>query len=204
MTHALLLVCGIVCANALGSVAGLTAAARCGVPMTLSRGAGLWVLIGATACECLAFSMRHAGGSVLLVPAFASVIAGAACDAACGYVFDAVTLPALALLLGIAAGFHALVPCVAGIGLAGGSMMLLHVVTRGRGLGLGDVKLAACIGAGAGAARALTALGAAFVLGAACAAVLLVCKRAGRRSEMRFAPYLAAGMLVAVSSGVVL
>ncbi|MDQ6943875.1 MAG: prepilin peptidase, partial [Candidatus Eremiobacteraeota bacterium] len=79
----------------------------------------------------------------------------------------------------------------------GGSLLTLHVLTRGRGLGLGDVKLGTAIGAGFGPAAGLVALGAAFVLGGAFASWLLLTGRARRGDAIRFGPFLAAGTVAA-------
>ena len=79
----------------------------------------------------------------------------------------------------------------------GGALLALHLLTRGRGLGLGDVKLGTAIGAGFGPAAGLIALGAAFVLGGAYASWLLLTRRAQRGDAVRFGPFLAAGTLAA-------
>lgn len=81
-------------------------------------------------------------------------------------------------------------------------MCALYALTHGRGLGLGDAKLACCIGAATGAANGLESLGTAFVLGGTYAAYLLASKRACRKDELRFAPYLAAGLAAVALHGV--
>ena len=117
-------------------------------------------------------------------------------DAQTGYVFDSVTIPSLAALLCIAALTGTLGVALGGAACAGGALTFLWVITRGRGIGGGDVKLACCIGAAAGVTGALTALFLAFVAGGAYAAFLLFTRRAERGAEMRFAPYLAASLAV--------
>ncbi len=124
----------------------------------------------------------------------AAVTVCAATDIATGYVFDTVTFPAVAVSLLIAASFHQLSTALVGAATAGGGMGALYALTRGRGLGFGDVKLACCIGAGIGNSNALLSIGAAFVLGGVYAAYLLAMKRGSRGDELRFAPYMAAGM----------
>lgn len=124
-------------------------------------------------------------------------------DISTGYVFDAFVIPAFAVALVAAIaerhGWFAAAGCAAG----GGALLLLFAVTRGRGLGLGDVKLAACAGTALGAAGVLTALQIAFISGGAAATVLLLARRAGPRTAMPFAPFIAAGTLfvAAVSGG---
>jgi prepilin signal peptidase PulO-like enzyme (type II secretory pathway) len=194
--------CAVIGVNSLFAAAGLVAAMRYGISATLSRGVGLAMLVSATVVEFAVLSLRtNDTGTGLLVLAFGAVAAGAACDAACGYVFDTITLPCLGAMLLYAAITQSVGPFIAGAAIAGGSLALLHALTRGRGLGLGDVKLACCIGGGAGLAAGIEALGIAFVLGGVYAAYLLVTKRGQRGDELRFAPYMAAGMALAVLAG---
>lgn len=133
---------------------------------------------------------------MILLTGLSSVAVCAATDAACGYIFDIVTLPALAILLTLAAAAGEAFAAIAGALAASGTLALLYAATRGRGLGLGDVKLACCIGAALGAFDAMRALGIAFVAGGCYAAVLLLFRRASRGDAIRFAPYLAAGTAV--------
>ncbi len=79
----------------------------------------------------------------------------------------------------------------------GGALLALHLLTGGRGLGLGDVKLGTAIGIGFGPIAGLLALGTAFVLGGAYAGWLLLARRARRGDAVRFGPFLAAGTLLA-------
>jgi prepilin signal peptidase PulO-like enzyme (type II secretory pathway) len=191
-----------ICVNAVFATAGLAAAARYGIRVNLAQGPGLFVLVGSTVAELAALTWRGYDASTgLLVLAFGAVAAGAACDAASGYVFDVITLPCLGILLACAAITHAFVQVSLGATVAGGSLALLYALTRGRGLGLGDVKLACCIGAGAGVMGGIEALGIAFTLGGAYAAYVLLTKRGERGDEMRFAPYMAAGMALALAFG---
>jgi len=73
----------------------------------------------------------------------------------------------------------------------------MWMLSRGRAIGLGDVKFAACIGAALGSLQGELALGVAFVLGGTYAAVALV--RGSRRDASTcFAPYLAAASFAVV------
>lgn len=110
-----------------------------------------------------------------------------------GLILDIVTFPALGLLL-LCAGSalpHALSGCVLGAGAIG----LILLSTAGRGIGFGDLKLAACIGAAFGFFGGAYAIGLAFVFGAVHGSFLLATKRASGKTALRFAPYLAAGVL---------
>ena len=116
-------------------------------------------------------------------------------DARTGYIPNAITRPtALAALLLAGAGGRG-AAAVEGALAAGGALLALHLLTRGRGLGLGDVKLAAAIGLGFGPGAGLAALGTAFVLGGAYASWLLASRRARRGDTISFGPFLAGGTL---------
>jgi leader peptidase (prepilin peptidase)/N-methyltransferase len=119
--------------------------------------------------------------------------------------------PASLLLLGVAAPFvaggsgrfiHALIGMAAAIGFFG--LLLLVSPT---GIGLGDVKLAGPLGAylgWLGAAAFVTGLLAAWLLAALTAIGLLLARRATRKSEIPFGPFLIAATLgVVLASGFV-
>lgn len=201
MTQAGLVACFAVCINCCFAAAGLAAAKKYGVRLTLCSGPGAAVIMAGTVVEMMVLLAHVSAVSPMLVVAFGAVVSGAACDAGCGFVFDAITLPCIGILAGIAVAAQAFPPFAWGVLACGGSLGALYLLTRGRGLGLGDAKLACCIGGATGAASGLESLGAAFVLGGAYAAYLLASKRAGRRDELRFAPYLAAGMAAVVLHG---
>lgn len=203
MTAPMLLFAVIVCVNCCYAAAALAAAARYGIRLSLRRGAGVWVLCAGTLCETYALAVHDLSerSIVMLVAAFGAVTVAAASDAACGYVFDAVTVPCCICMAVTAAFTHAMMPFVLGVAAAGGALFLLYAVTMGRGIGLGDVKLACCIGGAAGASAGIAALGIAFVAGGAYAAALLAARKAGRRHEMPFAPYLAGGLIAVTLAG---
>lgn len=77
-------------------------------------------------------------------------------------------------------------------------MLALYGITSGRGLGLGDVKLAVVIGAAMGIERGLTALALAFVVGAIVGGLGLALGYFERRTRIAFAPYLTLGVLTLV------
>ena len=80
----------------------------------------------------------------------------------------------------------------------------LWLVTGGRGMGLGDVKLAPVLGATLGwigIGSALVGLFAAFMIGAVVGVGLMVARRAGRRSALPFGPFLLAGAAVGLVAG---
>lgn len=202
MSGIALAACVAVCVNCGYAAAGLAAARRYSVDLSLTRGWGTSLLVAGTAIEVTAIALGVRASAVpVVIVSFGAVVAAAACDAECGYVFDAITLPCMAALAAIAAMQHQLPAFAFGAAVSGGSLLALYALTLGRGLGFGDVKLACCIGAGAGAANGISAIGIAFVLGAAYAVFLLASKRAQRGGELRFAPYLAAGMAAVLLRG---
>ncbi|MEI6362929.1 MAG: prepilin peptidase [Actinomycetes bacterium] len=80
----------------------------------------------------------------------------------------------------------------------------LWLLTGGRGMGFGDVKLAPVLGATLGwigVGAALVGLLAAFVLGGLVGIVLLASGRAGRKAKLPFGPFLLIGALVGLFIG---
>lgn len=80
----------------------------------------------------------------------------------------------------------------------------LWFVSGGRGMGFGDVKLAPVLGATlgwVGVAAAGVGLFSAFLLGALVGVVLLLTRRAGRRSAIPFGPFLLVGAFLGLVAG---
>jgi leader peptidase (prepilin peptidase)/N-methyltransferase len=80
----------------------------------------------------------------------------------------------------------------------------LWFFTGGRGMGMGDVKLAPVLGGTLGwiaVGSALVGLLAAFVLGGLVGAALLIGRRAGRGTQIPFGPYLLMGAAVGLLLG---
>lgn len=202
MIETVLLICVACALNCAYATAGLWAAVRCGIELRLRAGPGCAILLCGTTIEAFALALSHDGTMrAAMLVAFGAVITAAACDAACGYVFDAITLPCIAMMLAVSLISQTIGACALGAIAAGGCLFALYAITRGRGLGLGDVKLACCIGAAAGALGGVEALGIAFVLGGMWAAFLLLTRRERLGAEIRFAPYLAAGMALIMIHG---
>jgi leader peptidase (prepilin peptidase)/N-methyltransferase len=143
----------------------------------------------AAACRPLALAPI----AVLAIVSVAAVV-----DARTGLIFDPLTLALIGFAL-LAAGVQGtLGDALIGGGATGGALLALFVVTAGRGIGLGDVKLAGGIGAGFGLAPGCTALGLAFTFGGAYGAWLLVQRKATRGSAIRFGPFIATGTYIAL------
>ncbi len=86
--------------------------------------------------------------------------------------------------------------------LAALSLLILHLVTRGRGMGLGDVKLALFIGTVIGLTNAIVWLFVSFFVGGVFGAILIVLKKANLKQKLPFAPFLIIGFLVVIFLGV--
>jgi leader peptidase (prepilin peptidase)/N-methyltransferase len=85
--------------------------------------------------------------------------------------------------------------------------MTMLLLSRGRGIGLGDVKLSPVIGAVLGwFSLDIVVLGlvAAFTMGGLWAIVLLVSRRVTRHSAIAFGPFMIVGLGVGVASGLAL
>ncbi len=114
-----------------------------------------------------------------------------------------VTLIGLALA-GLLSGEWPIVPA-----LIGALAWLLVVglpwlVSGGRGMGMGDVKLAPVLGATLGwvaLASAIVGLLAGFILGAIVGIALMAIGRAGRRTALAFGPFLLIGALIGLLAG---
>ncbi|MHB8145176.1 MAG: prepilin peptidase [Vulcanimicrobiaceae bacterium] len=196
MTAALL--CAVIppFVTALFAVVACSAARRHGLDAGFTRRGALAALLLSAFVQ--AACMRTAGvlaGTALTLTLSACTVA-AVTDVSTGYVFDRVTFPALAATLACSAFEGSLAHALLGIAVAAGALVALYALTMGRGLGLGDVKLGACIGAGLGTLDAALALGTAFVIGGIYGTYLLATRRAFRGDALRFAPYLAAGVAI--------
>lgn len=158
----------------------------------IAIGGGVTVMRG-----WLAF--RGLGGlDTSIVLAIAAV--AAITDLECGYVFDRVLLAGGALLVVAEAARGGIVESVAG-GMAGAlALAVPWALSRARGMGLGDVKLAGILGCGLGPYGALRTLWFAFAIGAMAASALLVTGRRSRGEALPFAPFLALGAVLSVGS----
>lgn len=92
-------------------------------------------------------------------------------------------------------GWPTLANLAIGLLAAGGFFFLLALLTRGA-MGLGDVKLAAAIGALVGWPTMVAALFLGIVTGGVAALWLLLTHRAGRKDYFAYGPYLALGAWV--------
>lgn len=97
-------------------------------------------------------------------------------------------------LLGLAAAL------LLGAGIAG-FFLLLIFLTRGRAMGLGDVKLGFLLGLALGFPAALVGLALAFLTGALASVMLILASKKGLKETIPFGPFLALGGLVGLFYG---
>lgn len=179
-------------ASALGAFATI-ARAQSNV-VTLFRPTVVLLTLG-TLAIIVAGEERGTPVTLGIVFMLACAIVCAASDLATGLIFDRVTAVSALMILAMSFVGHTENASAAGVGVCGGSLLALHAATRRRGIGLGDVKLGAVIGAGCSGVPAVGAIGAAFVAGALWALPVLVLKRAKPGDRVAFAPFLAMGAL---------
>ena len=85
--------------------------------------------------------------------------------------------------------------------LIGGFFMALIIVTKGKGMGGGDVKLGAFIGLGLGFPYSLVALMLAFLTGAILSIILIILGKKHFGQTIPFGPFLVLGSLIALYWG---
>jgi len=115
---------------------------------------------------------------------------------------DAITLPGIVIgvAASVAAARIAWLDSVVGVLLGGGVFVVIILVSRG-GMGGGDLKLGAMLGAFLGWPALLVALFVAVMLGGISAVGLLLSGRLARKDAIPFGPFLALGGVVALFWG---
>lgn len=133
-----------------------------------------------------------------------AVVAGAGAgvagvvDARTGSIFDPLTIALMLASFALGALNGSVTDGLCGAVALGGALFLLHAISCGRGLGLGDVKLGAALGMALGLSTGTIALALAFVFGGGYGAWLLASRRARPGTPIRFGPFIAAGTFAAL------
>lgn len=83
-------------------------------------------------------------------------------------------------------------------------LISIHLLTRGHGMGLGDVKFAVFGGMITGVNLFLVWLFVSFLTGGATGIILILAKKAGLKDKIAFGPFLVVGLIVTVLYGNVL
>ena len=113
-----------------------------------------------------------------------------------GIIPDIITIPAVVIGLAISWATIGFFPALWGALAFGGILFLVVVLSRG-GMGGGDVKLAAVIGAFTGIPGAIITLLLSSFLGAVFGITLMALGKAGRKTPVKFGPFLAIGAYTA-------
>jgi len=80
-------------------------------------------------------------------------------------------------------------------------ILFLFLITKGNGMGFGDVKLSFIIGFLLGLKGGLVALYLGFIVGALGGVILILLKRKGLKSKIAFGPFLVIGMIIVMIWG---
>jgi leader peptidase (prepilin peptidase)/N-methyltransferase len=172
----------------------------CGMPISWR-----YPIVEAVTAAALVVSYAAFGPSAgfliacVLLPA---LIAMTAIDLQHQMIPDAITLPGIpvGLVINLATGRLSWLDSGIGILLGGGLFLVIILASRG-GMGGGDMKLGAMLGAFLGWKALLFALFVAIVLGGAIGAVLLATGVRGRKDPIPFGPFLAVGGVMALFWG---
>jgi len=85
--------------------------------------------------------------------------------------------------------------------IASGFFLSIFLISRGKWMGFGDVKLAILLGLVLGFPNILVALFLSFFFGAIIGIILMSLKKKGLKSEVPFGPFLIAGTIIALFWG---
>ena len=146
----------------------------------------------------LGWGLPLAAGLILV----AALIAITAIDLDCQLIPDVISLPGIVVgfVLSLVSGRPGWLDSLVGILLGGGLFFLIIVASRG-GMGGGDMKLGAMLGAFLGWKLTLVAVMLAVLGGGVVAIVLLALRRKGRKDAVPFGPFLALGGAVSLFWG---
>lgn len=111
---------------------------------------------------------------------------------------NVITYPAivLALAAGLLMPDAEILNALGGGALAGGILLLPSLITRGAGMGMGDVKLATFVGLALGLQLAVGALVLTAVAGGVVSVLLMALRLRGRGDPIPYAPFISAGAVV--------
>jgi leader peptidase (prepilin peptidase) / N-methyltransferase len=150
-----------------------------------------------------AFAISHSVADFLVNAAFLSaLIAITAIDLRHQIIPDVITLPGIAVgfVASVAPGRVSWLDSLIGIAIGGGIFLVIILASRG-GMGGGDMKLGAMLGAFLGWQLGLLALLLGILSGGAVAVALLLLGRKGRKEAIPFGPFLALGGCMALLWG---
>lgn len=170
--------------------------------------------------------LMHHGGTVTLAGAIESfgllaLFVLAVIDARRGIVPDQITIPAIVILVigrlaatvviaseqpsAVSAAISAMsvlgMFLIVSVVLGAGFFWLQRLVSRGRWVGDGDIRVGALMGALFWPSHLVIALAASYIIGGTIAAALLLTRRVERRSRIPLVPFLFLGSILAIFFG---
>jgi prepilin signal peptidase PulO-like enzyme (type II secretory pathway) len=175
--------------------------ARAGLPRCTNAGAT--PAIAATICGAVLLSFALAGRD-LTWPGAAVVSCASVCaatDLKLGFIFDRVLLASLTAIVATTWNMGRLTDGALAATVCAGAILIPFGLSRGRGMGFGDVKFAGTAALALGLNASFDALWIACVSGGSVAALALVTGRAHPRSRMPFGAFLALGACAALFAG---
>lgn len=165
-------------------------------PLVEAVTAGMFLLIGSQTVPDLALLIRDCLFAVFLLIIFVY-------DGRYGYILDRFSIPGMvvALVMNMVFGFVPIGSMLLGAGVLGGFFLLQFVISKGRWIGGGDVRMGVMMGLMLGFGPALLAGFIGYVLGAAVGVVLILRGERQASSSIPFGTFLGIGTFVAMLWG---
>ena len=150
-------------------------------------------------------ALAERGLTIDLIPALllvAGLVAITGIDLDHQLIPDVISIPGIVVGLAVSTltGRPGWLDSLVGVVIGGGIFLLIIVASRG-GMGGGDMKLGAMLGAFLGWKLVLVAILIAILAGGVFAIVVLLLRRKGRRDAVQFGPFLALGGVVSLFWG---
>ena len=132
------------------------------------------------------------------------IIICAGTDLNTGLILNSVTFPGVAIGIALSFFVPGMTPLgsLVGVLVSGGVVWLMFAVTRGRGMGGGDVKFMAMVGAFLGWDRGLLTLFLGALIGSVVGIARIALGKQERREPIPFGPFLSLGAIISMFFGV--
>lgn len=115
---------------------------------------------------------------------------------------NTITLPGIPIGLALSYFFlpHSIINALIGM-LGGGGLLLLMAVIYPGGMGGGDIKMIAMLGAFLGWEKVFLTIFLGSLIGSVVGITMIILKKGGRKTKIPFGPYLAAGAVLSIFLG---
>ncbi|MFA7676202.1 MAG: prepilin peptidase [Candidatus Shapirobacteria bacterium] len=90
-----------------------------------------------------------------------------------------------------------IIPYLLSVLISAGFLLILNLITKGKGMVMGDVKFALFMGLFLGYPKIIIAFYVAFIVGAIYGIILMIFKKAKKKSQVPFGPFLILGTIIA-------